>query len=260
MSTMFSIGNLEIKWYSFFLLVAFSLGFIIIYKNKDKLKLTSKEITDMLFYLVIVAILGARIYYVLFNLDYYLAYPTDIIKVWEGGLAIHGGIIAGILYLFYFCRKKNISIIDVTDVIVLALPLGQAIGRWGNFFNQEAFGPITTYNTLKKIHIPNFIIEGMHINNHYYHPTFLYESIWCLIIFIVLMILVLLKINKKGLYTSIYLIMYGLERLIVESLRQDSLMLGSIKIAQLVSIIMIISGIIIPIYSWRKNNDRCNNK
>ena len=260
MSTMFSVGNLEIKWYSFFLLVAFSLGFIIIYKNKDKLKLTSKEITDMLFYLVIVAILGARIYYVLFNLDYYLAYPTDIIKVWEGGLAIHGGIIAGILYLFYFCKKKNISIIDVTDVIVLALPLGQAIGRWGNFFNQEAFGPITTYNTLKKIHIPNFIIEGMHINNHYYHPTFLYESIWCLIIFIVLMILVLLKINKKGLYTSIYLIMYGLERLIVESLRQDSLMLGSIKIAQLVSIIMIISGIIIPIYSWRKNNDRCNNK
>ena len=81
MSTMFSVGNLEIKWYSFFLLVAFSLGFIIIYKNKDKLKLTSKEITDMLFYLVIVAILGARIYYVLFNLDYYLAYPTDIIKV-----------------------------------------------------------------------------------------------------------------------------------------------------------------------------------
>ena len=260
MSTMFSVGNLEIKWYSFFLLVAFSLGFIIIYKNKDKLKLTSKEITDMLFYLVIVAILGARIYYVLFNLDYYLAYPNDIIKVWEGGLAIHGGIIAGILYLFYFCKKKNISIIDVTDVIVLALPLGQAIGRWGNFFNQEAFGPITTYNTLKKIHIPNFIIEGMHINNHYYHPTFLYESIWCLIIFIVLMILVLLKINKKGLYTSIYLIMYGLERLIVESLRQDSLMLGNFKIAQLVSIIMIISGIIIPIYSWRKNNDRCNNK
>lgn len=260
MSTMFTVGNLEIKWYSFFLLVAFSLGFIIIYKNKDKLKLTNKEITDMLFYLVIVAIIGARIYYVLFNLDYYLTYLIDIIKVWEGGLAIHGGIIAGILYLLYFCKKKNISIIDVIDVIVLALPLGQAIGRWGNFFNQEAFGPITTYNTLKIFHIPNFIIEGMHINNHYYHPTFLYESIWCLIIFIVLMILVFLKINKKGLYTSIYLIMYGLERLIVETFRQDSLMLGNIKIAQLVSIIMIISGIIIPIYSWRKNNDRCNNK
>ena len=259
MSTMFTIGNIEIKWYSFFLLIAFSIGSIIIYKSKDKLKLTSKELTDMLFNLVLVAIIGARIYYVLFNLDYYLTYPIDILKVWEGGLAIHGGIIAGILYLLYYCHKKNISLIDVTDVIVLALPLGQAIGRWGNFFNKEAYGPITTYNTLKSMHIPKFIIEGMHINNHYYHPTFLYESIWCFIIFILLMILVILKINKKGLFTSIYLVMYGIERLIVESLRQDSLMLGNIKIAQLVSIVMIIIGVIIPIYCWGNNNDRCNN-
>ena len=257
-STMFSIGSIEIKWYSFFLLVAFSLGALIIYLNRKKVNLSKNEIGDMLFNLVIIAILGARFYYVIFNLDYYLDYPVDIIKVWEGGLAIHGGIVSGILYLLYFCKKKNISIIKLTDIIVLALPLGQAIGRWGNFFNQEAFGPVTTYTNLKNMHIPTFIIDGMHIGNNYYHPTFLYESIWCLLIFVILLILFLLKIENKGLYTSIYSIMYGIERLLVESMRQDSLMLFNIKIAQVVSIIMILIGIIILICNWRSKNEYSN--
>ena len=254
-STMFSIGSIEIKWYSFFLLVAFTLGVFIIYLNRKKVKLSKKEILDLLFNLIIIAIIGARIYYVLFNLDYYLTYPLDIIKVWEGGLAIHGGIISGLIYLFYFCKKKQISIIKLTDIIVLTLPLGQAIGRWGNFFNKEAYGYITSYANLKSMHIPKFIIDGMYINNHYYHPTFLYESIWCLLIFIILFTLLLLKKEKKGLYTAIYLIMYGIERLFVESIRQDSLMLFNIRIAQLVSIIMIVIGIIILIYNWRNISD-----
>ena len=260
MSTMFELGKFEIKWYSFFLLAAFVIGALIIYKNRNKVNLSKTELGDLLFNLVIIAIIGARIYYVIFNLDYYLEYPIDIIKIWEGGLAIHGGIISGFIYLIFFCKKKYISIINVTDVIVLALPLGQAIGRWGNFFNQEAYGPITTYSHLKSLHIPSFIINGMYINNNYYHPTFLYESIWCLIIFIVLLILILFKIEKKGLYTSIYLIMYGIERCIVEKMRQDSLMLFNIKIAQGVSILMILIGITILIYNWRCKNDKykCN--
>lgn len=257
-STMFSIGNIEIKWYSFFLLVSFSLGAFIIYLNRKKVNLSKNEIGDMLFNLVIISILGARIYYVIFNLDYYLAYPIDIFKVWEGGLAIHGGIIAGLLYLFYISKKKDISIIKLTDIMVLALPLGQSIGRWGNFFNQEAYGPVTTYANLKSMHIPSFIIDVMHIGNNYYHPTFLYESMWCLLIFIVLLILLLLKIEKAGLYTSIYLIMYGIERLIVESMRQDSLMIFNVKIAQVVSILMILMGIIILIYNWRSKNEHSN--
>ena len=218
----------------------------------------SRALINTITIIVIIAILGARFYYVIFNLDYYLDYPVDIIKVWEGGLAIHGGIVSGILYLLYFCKKKNISIIKLTDIIVLALPLGQAIGRWGNFFNQEAFGPVTTYTNLKNMHIPTFIIDGMHIGNNYYHPTFLYESIWCLLIFVILLILFLLKIENKGLYTSIYLIMYGIERLLVESMRQDSLMLFNIKIAQVVSIIMILIGIIILICNWRSKNEYSN--
>lgn len=256
MSTMFKLGEFEIKWYSFLLLIAFTVGSFIIYKNKNKLNLSKAEIGDLLFNLVIIAIIGARVYYVTFNLDYYLPYPIDILKIWEGGLAIHGGIISGIIYLFYFCKKKNLSIIRMTDIIVIALSLGQSIGRWGNFFNQEAYGPITTYARLKSLHIPSFIIDGMYINNQYHHPTFLYESIWCLIIFMVLLILVLLKIKKKGLYTSIYLIMYGIERCVVEKMRQDSLMLFNIKVAQVVSISMILIGIIILIYNWRCKNGK----
>ena len=199
-STMFSIGNIEIKWYSFFLLVSFSLGAFIIYLNRKKVNLSKNEIGDMLFNLVIISILGARIYYVIFNLDYYLAYPIDIFKVWEGGLAIHGGIIAGLLYLFYISKKKDISIIKLTDIIVLALPLGQAIGRWGNFFNQEAYGMSVSLETLHKLLVPNFIIKCMYINGSYYLQTFYFESICCLIWFI-FMLIVRNKTNKKGLIT-----------------------------------------------------------
>ena len=254
-NTLINIGIFEIRWYSVLILIAFLIGFYIVYKQKSKLNLSEKEITDMLFYLILFALIGDRIYYVIFNFDYYFKYPMDILKVWEGGLAIHGGLIAGLTYLIYFCKSKKIDILRLTDIIVLALPLGQAIGRWGNFFNQEAYGTITSYKYLKSIHIPNFIIDGMYINHHYYHPTFLYESIWCFFIFLIILIVVLLKINKRGLCTSIYLIMYGIERFFIESMRQDSLMLFNIKIAQIVSLFMIFMGILILIYNRRKNYD-----
>lgn len=255
MSTIITIGNFELKWYSFLLLVSFTLGSILIFIRSKKLNLNKNQILDLLFYLILFAIIGARIYYVVFNLDYYLKYPIEIIKVWEGGLAIHGGIIAGFIYLIYFCKKNKISILSITDLVVPSLALGQAIGRWGNFFNQEAYGPIVKYEILKRIHIPNFIINGMYIDNNYHYPTFLFESIWCFLIFIVILILIRLKKEKLGLYTSIYLIMYGIERFIIESLRQDSLMLFNLRIAQIVSIIMIIIGIFILILGRRKKID-----
>ncbi len=256
MSTIITIGNFELKWYSFLLLIAFTLGSFLIYINSKKYNLDKNKIIDLIFYLILFSIIGARIYYVIFNIGYYIKYPIEIIKVWEGGLAIHGGIIAGILYLLYFCNKNKINILSLTDLIVPSLAIGQAIGRWGNFFNQEAYGPIVKYEVLKGLHIPNFIINGMYIDNHYHYPTFLFESIWCFLIFIT--IIILMKINKKslGLYTSIYLIMYGVERFIVESLRQDSLMFFNLKIAQIVSIIMIIIGIFIQIKGRRKKIDK----
>jgi phosphatidylglycerol:prolipoprotein diacylglycerol transferase len=210
----------------------------------------------MICYIIPISIIGARIYYCLFNLDYYLNYPIDIIKIWEGGLAIHGGIIASLIFVYIYCKHKKINIFLITDIFVPALILGQAIGRWGNFFNSEAYGSPTNYLTLKSYHIPEFIIKGMHIGNTYYHPTFFYESIGCFIGFVIIMLLRKCKHVRIGQITSAYLIIYGILRFLIESMRQDSLMLGTLKIAQIVSIVMLISGIILFIFS--KNHKKYN--
>lgn len=255
-----SIGPLEIRWYAIFILSGFLIGMYLVKKEAKKLNIDTSIITNLCFYLVIVSILGARIYYCLFEFNNYKNL-LDIFKIWEGGLAIHGGIIAGILFTYFYCKKYKLNILKITDIIAPALILGQAIGRWGNFFNGEAFGPITTLSTLKNFHIPQFIIDGMYLystKDHIYayrQPTFLYESLWCLIGFILLIIIRKNKNLKIGMITAIYLIIYGIERLFVESLRQDSLMFFNLKIAQIVSIIMILSGIIILIYSIKKSKN-----
>ena len=186
-------------------------------------------------------------------MGYYSKNLGEIIQVWNGGLAIHGGVIAGIIYTILFTRKRNVNPILFMDIVAPSLALGQAIGRWGNFFNQEAFGPIVSFEKLKGMHIPKFIIDGMNINGYYHHPTFLYESITCFIIFIVIVLIRKYYKNLKvGTCCAIYFIIYGIERFFVEGLRQDSLMLGNIKVAQLISIIMVICGIVFIIISLRK--------
>ena len=183
------IGNIRIYWYSVMILLGVLLGSYIVLKEAKKFNISKSKISDMLFYTIIFGIIGARSYYVLFNLDYYTNYPIDVIKVWEGGLAIHGGIIAGIVYLIYYTRKNNLNFLQITDICAPGLLIGQVIGRWGNFFNSEAHGPLTTLQHLKKLHIPNFIIEGMKIDGNYYIPTFFYESLICLLgLIIILMI------------------------------------------------------------------------
>lgn len=251
------LGFIQIRWYSVLILIAFIIGYGLIVNRCKKKGISTTKISDMCFYLVFVCILGARIYYCLFNLDYYSKNILDIFKIWEGGLAIHGGIIAGIVYIYFYTRKNKIPLLDVLDVFAPALVLGQAIGRWGNFFNQEAFGPETTLSTLKNLHIPNFIIDGMYIDHAYHQPTFLYESLSCLIIFIIIIILRNLKSIKPGQIASIYLIGYGIIRYFIESLRQDSLMLFNFKVAQIVSIFMIIIGLILfirPYIRLKKNS------
>ena len=237
------LGFIEIRWYSVLILTAFIVGYFLVVNKGKKVGISETFITDLSFYLIIFCILGARIYYCLFNLDYYSKNLIDIFKIWEGGLAIHGGIIAGILTIYFYSRKKEVALLKLLDIFAPALVLGQAIGRWGNFFNQEAFGPPTTLNTLEKLNIPQFIIDGMYIDRAYHHPTFFYESFGCLIIFIIIM---LIRNNKKineGQIASIYLIFYGIIRYFIESLRQDSLMFFNLKVAQLVSILMIIIGL-----------------
>lgn len=251
---MFSVGPFHIYWYSFILLIGFVLGFFILLKMGEKEGISKSFIYDYACYLIPIVLVGARVYYVLFSFDYYIHDIMGIFRVWEGGLAIHGGILAGALFTYFYSKKKNVSFFKLTDILVISLILGQIIGRWGNFFNGEAYGPETTYTFLSSLHLPKFIIDGMHINQTYYHPTFLYESLWN---FVGLLVLLFIKKRSKvpGTMSAFYIIHYGIGRLLIESLRQDSLMLGSIKVAQLISVVMVILGILILVFIRRSKKN-----
>lgn len=247
----FTIGNFKLEWYSALIIVGAMIGISMVLKEAKRYKYSTDYIFNMLFWAIIFGIIGARIYYVLFNLELYNSF-WDACKIWEGGLAIHGGLIAGILVILLYSKKYNVRAIRIFDFLAPAMILAQAIGRWGNFFNMEAHGPATTLAHLQSLHIPEFIINGMKINNTYYTPTFLYESIWCLIGFIILLIVRRLKITKVGQPFAVYLMWYGLGRFIIESMRTDSLMLGGFKVAQIISVLMILFGLIIIMITSRK--------
>ena len=254
------IGGIKIYWYSVMILIGVLLGSYLVLKESKKFNISKEKISDMLFYTIIFGIIGARLYYVLFNLDYYINYPIDIIKVWEGGLAIHGGIIAGAIYLIYYTKKNNLNTLIVTDICVPGLLIGQAIGRWGNFFNKEAHGPVTSIEYLKKLQIPNFIIEGMKIDGEYYIPTFFYESLWCIIGLVIILLIRRLKKIKIGTLTGFYMIWYGVGRYMIESLRTDSLMISALKQAQIISILMVLVGLIIIVISQKQETYNQENK
>lgn len=237
-----NLGIISIKWYSFLMLIAIFLAVTIFMKNSSREGFEHKFSNDLLFNTIIFGIIGARLYYVIFNMDYYAKDWLAIIKVWEGGLAIHGAIFAGLGYIFYYCKKYNQEFLKITDILSLSLFLGQAIGRWGNFFNQEAYGQITTSFNLEKLYIPKFIIEGMNIGGVYYQPTFLYESLWCFLGFVIVYIMKKQQKLMVGVLTCFYFIWYGTGRFIIEIFRSDSLSIAGIKAAQVVSIIFIVIG------------------
>ena len=246
-----TIGDVKIEWYSVLIVVGAVLAIFMIIREAKRYNYPKEFFFNMCFWTIIFGVIGARLYYVLFNLDMYFNF-WDIFKIWEGGLAIHGGIIFGLLTCYLYCKKYKVRTVRMLDFIVPALLLAQAIGRWGNFFNQEAHGAATTLAHLQSLHLPNFIIEGMNIGGIYYEPTFLYESIWCILGFIVILIVRRLKITKVGQPTALYLMWYGLGRFFIETMRTDSLMLGGFKVAQIVSVIMIVVGLIIIMITSRK--------
>lgn len=248
-----NLGFISIHLYSIALFIAMLVGGTLVIKETKKQNIEEDIITNLLFYMIIFGIIGARIYFVIFHLDYYLNHPLDIFKIWEGGLAIHGGIIAGLICIYFYSKKYNIKLLKILDILVVGLILAQAIGRWGNFFNKEAHGPETTLDFLNSFCLPDFIVNGMYIDGTYYIPTFLIESILCLIGFVILLLIRKNKNLKIGILTSFYLVWYGVIRFFIESLRTDSLMFFSFKIAQIVSIVMIVIGIVIMIKS-RKND------
>lgn len=251
-----SIGPVNIYWYSFLILMAVLIGCYVAIRYAKKLNVNANLLIDMVIYMLPVAIVGARVYYVIFNFDAYKDDLIGIFRIWEGGLAIYGAVIAAIGYIYSFCRKKGLPFIKVLDIMSLSLLLGQAIGRWGNFFNQEAYGTECTREFLVDLHLPEFIVEGMYINGSYHQPTFLYESIWCLIGVIILWFIRKRSVGKAGKQVSFYLMWYGFGRMIIESLRTDSLYIGDYRVSQIVSVILVVIGIIGWFIVWFKNKEK----
>lgn len=247
------LGFFQIKWYSFLIFISLIIGIYLITKEAKRFKISEDYITNLIFWTVIIGFIGARLYFVAFNWNYYSAHLDEIYKIWEGGIAIHGGILFGALFIFLYTKKYKVNTLKILDIIAPALLLGQAIGRWGNFFNAEAYGSATTLSFLKTLHLPQFIINGMYINGTYYQPTFLYESIWNLLGVIVLLIFRRRKYTKIGNIAGLYLMWYSLGRFFIESLRMDSLMFGNFKIAQLISLVLFLIGLLIIILSKKKS-------
>ena len=236
----FQIGNHEVYYYSVCISIAIIVGTFVAYIITKKYY---RHIDIAIFEnytppIIIGAILGARLYYVFLCWDYFSKHLSEIPMIWHGGLTIHGAIAGGVLVGFIKTRIDKTSFIECCDAAPWGLLVGQAIGRWGNFFNSEAHGAVTTLATLKNMLIPDFVIEGMNIGGFYYHPTFYYEFLWCVAGFILLVILRRRKYLKVGQLTSTYFMWYSAGRFFIESLRTDSLMLGGFKVAQLVSVLL----------------------
>lgn len=241
---LFKIGNVEIMWYSVLLLIAVIVGISWFLKEGKKHNYPQDFLFNLCFWAIIFGFIGARAYYVIFNWSQYVHDPISIFKIWEGGLAIHGGLLAGFITIVVYCKKYKVRLFKIVDMAVPGIILAQAIGRWGNFFNGEAHGGVVLRSTLESFHIPDFIIDGMNINGIYYHPTFLYESLWCLLGFIIIVLLRHYKYLKVGGLTAFYLIWYSVGRFFIESMRTDSLMLGGFKVAQIVSFVLFIIAIL----------------
>ncbi len=236
-------GFIQIYWYSIFIVIGMTIGMYLVYKEAIKEGMNENAITNLIFYTVIVSIVGARLYYVAFNWSYYSNHFLEIFEIWNGGLAIHGAIIFGGVYLIYYTKAHHFDTLKVLDICCVGLIIGQAIGRWGNFFNQEAYGALTTAENLKSLFIPQFIIDGMNIGGAYYHPTFFYESLWNIVGFVILLIVRRSQYLKTGQLFGIYCMWYSLGRFFIEGMRQDSLMLGTLRMAQIVSIGMFLVGL-----------------
>ncbi|AFY47679.1 prolipoprotein diacylglyceryl transferase [Nostoc sp. PCC 7524] len=240
------IGPITIRWYGLLIACAVLIGVSLSQYLAKRRNVNPELLSDLSIWLVISAIPAARLYYVLFEWSEYAQNPGRIIAIWQGGIAIHGAIIGGTLATLIFAKLKRISFWQLADLVAPSLILGQAIGRWGNFFNSEAFGRPT--NLPWKLYIPPERRPPELANFEYFHPTFLYESLWDLMVFTLLITLFFRGLTGKlrlrvGTLFMVYLIAYSLGRFWIEGLRTDSLMLGPLRIAQVVSLTGIALGL-----------------
>lgn len=231
------IGSLTIRWYGILICSGMALAFLWAYKMTKQRGFSVDDLINLFLWAIPCGIIGARLYYVIFQWPYYAEHLSDIFRTWKGGMAIHGGVIAGVLVVFLYSRYKKQSFRQWGDILSPGVILAQGIGRWGNFFNQEAYGYVTD------------VPWAMYIDGAYRHPTFLYESIWDIAGFAILAVLCWKGKGKKGDILAGYFIWYSVGRFFIEQLRTDSLMLGPLRVAVLVSAVGVLLGLVLLWYN-----------
>ncbi|MDD3193304.1 MAG: prolipoprotein diacylglyceryl transferase [Oscillospiraceae bacterium] len=264
----FSIGGLTVKWYGVIFACAFLLGTLYVLRRTKKFGLDSDRVMDVLLGAIVCGVIGARIYYVAFSWDMYKDNLIDVFKVWNGGIGIYGGIIGAVLGGWALCKWRKVRFLPMLDLCSAGLILAQAIGRWGNFVNAEAFGSATTApwrmtseyaGGVGSTQIQRYLaaltsaeIDAMGgIDAIGVHPTFFYESLWCLLGFFLLMWMT--KRRKfDGQMILVYTMWYGAERFIVEGLRTDSLMIGNLRVSQVLGIVSAIAALVVMLVVLQK--------
>lgn len=266
-----NLGFTTVRWYGVIIAFGFLLAVLFGGRTAYKWKINLDKMIDVLLYGTIGGIVGARLYYVLFRWDYYSVHPGEIVKIWEGGLAIYGGIIGGLLCALIVCKVEKINYLNLLDMASMSLLIGQGIGRWGNYANQEAFGSFTgtskwgmmsdtvaeyisknaSYYGLQNVdNIPQYIKD----NDLYVHPTFFYESVWCILGFLLLFLIMKKSRKFSGQLFLCYGVWYGIERTVVEGLRSDSLYIGSsnIRVSQVLSAVFALVCLVLLITFYVK--------
>lgn len=243
------LGPISIRWYAICIVSGLILAVYLSMKEAPRKKINPDDIIDFILIAFPLAIVGARLYYVVFEWGYYSQHLGEIFAIWNGGIAIYGGLLTGALVLYLFSRRRLIEPIDFLDIAAPSVMIAQSIGRWGNFFNQEAYGAaVKSLN-----YLPSFIRDQMYIDGSYRQPTFLYESIWNLLGFLLILILRRKpQFLRQGEITAFYLIWYGFGRMIIEGMRTDSLMFAGLRVSQWLSMILILVGLAIILYQRRK--------
>ncbi|MFR3072495.1 MAG: prolipoprotein diacylglyceryl transferase [Paeniclostridium sp.] len=239
----FTIFGIDVMWYGILMATGMILGTLIAIKEAKRVGIKEDYILDLAIIAIPAGLLCARLYYVLFNWGYYSNNPSQILNFRGGGMAIHGALIGGVLAGYIFSRYKKLDFFKLADTVMLGMPLAQSIGRWGNFINQEAHGG------------PTNLPWGIMVNGVKVHPTFLYESIWDFGIFVFLWIFRKKK-SYEGKVIVLYAILYSLGRFFIEGLRTDSLMIGPFRMAQVISLVGIIGGIVVHMYLSNKNKKK----
>jgi phosphatidylglycerol:prolipoprotein diacylglycerol transferase len=249
----FNIFGLPVAWYGIFIATGMMVGILLAQFTAKLKNVDYDELLNITLIAFPIAIIGARAYYVAFEFNQYKDDLIQVFNIRQGGLAIHGGVIFGMIAALLYTRYKKERLLKFADVAAPSIIIGQAIGRWGNFFNSEAHGGPVTQGFISKF--PEFIQKGMLIDGVYYQPTFLYESIWNVLVCLILIYL-LTKTFKRGTVFFTYIGLYSIGRFFIEGLRTDSLMFAGLRVAQLISLAGVALWIIFIVVNHRKKDSR----